>query len=35
MYDVIIGHYGEDKNIPNGVKNYRIELKLCTLVEDC
>ena len=34
MYDVIIGHYGEDKNIPFGVKNYRIELKICTLVED-
>ena len=34
MHDVIIGHYGEDKNIPFGVKNYRIELKICTLVED-
>ena len=34
MYDVIIGHYGEDKSIPFGVKNYRIELKICTLVED-
>ena len=34
MYDVIIGHYGEDKIIPFGVKNYRIELKICTLVED-
>ena len=29
-YDVIIGHYGEDKNISFG----GIELKLCTLVED-
>ena len=27
MYDVIIGHYGEDKNIPFGVKNYRIEFE--------
>ena len=36
MYDVIIGHYGEDKNISFGMlyKNYRIELKLCTLVEN-
>ena len=35
MYDVIIGHYGEDKNNPFlGVKNYRIELKISTLVED-
>ena len=34
MYDVIIGHYGEDKNIPFGGKNYRIELKICTLVGD-
>ena len=34
MYDVIIGHYGEDKNIPFGAKNHRIELKICTLVED-
>ena len=34
MYDVIFGHYGEDKNIPFGVKNCRIKLKLCTLVED-
>ena len=34
MHDVIIGHYGEDKNIPFGVKNYRIELKICTLIED-
>ena len=34
MHDVIIGHYGEDENIPFGVKNYRIELKICTLVED-
>ena len=33
MYDVIIGHYGEDKNIRFGVQKYRIELKLCTLVE--
>ena len=34
MYDVIIGHYGEDKTSLLGVKNYRIELKICTLVED-
>ena len=34
MYDVIIGHYGEHKNIPFEGQNYRIELKLCTLVED-
>ena len=27
MYDVIIGHYGEDKNIPFGGQNlsYRVE----------
>ena len=35
MYDVIIGHYREDKNIPFGVKHHRIELKLRALVEDC
>ena len=34
MYDVIIGHYEEDKTSLLGVKKYRIELKLCTLVED-
>ena len=30
----LIGHYGKHRNIPFGVKNYRIEWKLCTLVED-
>ena len=34
MYDVIIGHYKEDKNIPFGGQKLSIELKLCTLVED-
>ena len=34
MYDVITGHYGEDKTSLLVVKNYRIELKICTLVED-
>ena len=34
MYDVIIGHYGEDKTSLLGVINYRIELKIYTLVED-
>ena len=34
MYDVIIGHYGKTKTSLSGVKNYRIELKICTLVED-
>ena len=34
MYDVIIGHYGKTKTSLLGFKNYRIELKICTLVED-
>ena len=34
MYDVIIGHYGEDKNIPFGGQKLSYRVKLCTLVED-
>ena len=34
MHDVIIGHYREGKTSFLGVKNYRIKLKLSTLVED-
>ena len=34
MYDVIIGHYVKTKTSLLGVKNYSIELKICTLVED-
>ena len=34
MYDVIIGHYGEDKNIPFGGQKLLYQVEICTLVED-